>query len=89
MPTVVIPPPYRGPTKGVATLRVPAGDVRACLHAVERAHPGFLPLLLDDAGALRRFATLFVNGEKLTGDALAQPLASEDALEIVSSVAGG
>ncbi len=89
MPRVVIPPPYRGPTDGAAELEVEATKVRGCLEAVERKHPGFLALMLDDDGQLRRFATLFLNGDKLTKDVLAQPVTAGDSLEIISSVAGG
>ena len=89
MPKVRIPPPYRGPTLGTAELEVEGRSVGECLDAVERKFPGFLPQVLDEDGNVHRFVKLFKNGTHLVGDALREPLASGDALEIVAAIAGG
>lgn len=89
MATVVIPPPYRGPTQGADRVEVPAGTVRACIEAVEARHPGFRPLVVDADGRVHRFVTLFRNGDQLQGDALDQPIAAGDELEVLSAIAGG
>ena len=50
MPLVLVPEAYRGPTQGVATIEVDAATVKDCLTAADQQHPGFLSLILDDAG---------------------------------------
>jgi molybdopterin synthase sulfur carrier subunit len=89
MPSVRIPPPYRGPTLGTAEVDADGNTVLACLEAVERKYPGFLPQVLDDDGNLHRFVKLFKNGDHLVRDALRTPLAPGDDLEIIAAIAGG
>ena len=89
MPTVRIPPPYRGPTQGTAELRVEGGSVLECLEAVERKFPTFLPQVLDDDGNVHRFVKLFRNGTHLTREVLREPIAPDDDLEIIAAIAGG
>ena len=89
MPVVVVPPPYRGPTGGEAEVKVEDGSARACLEAVEQEHPGFLGQVFGQDGEPHRFVRLFRNGELLTKDELASPLAGDDRLEIVAAIAGG
>jgi hypothetical protein len=89
MPTVLIPTAYRGPTKGVSEVEVPAGDVRACLESVEAQHPGFGALVIDERGGLHRFVKLFINGEQLEQDPLDQSVGESDRLEVLAAIAGG
>jgi molybdopterin synthase sulfur carrier subunit len=89
MAKVRIPPPYRGPTQGTAELSVEGANVLECLEATERKFPGFLPQVLDEDGNVHRFVKLFKNGKLLRGEALREPLAAQDDLEIVAAIAGG
>jgi hypothetical protein len=89
MPVVVVPPPYRGPTRGDGEIRVPGASVLACLAAVEAGHPGFRDQILDAQGRLHRFVKLFVNGEELPREPVDAPLAPDDRLEILAAIAGG
>jgi molybdopterin converting factor small subunit len=89
MPTVAIPPPYRGPTQGVEALTVSGATVLECLQAVEARFPGFLPQILDAGGHIHRFVRLFRNGDQLEGDALGEPLEEGDRIEILAAIAGG
>lgn len=89
MPVVIVPPPYRGPTRGSGEVKVEAGSARACLEAVEREHPGFLALVMDGSGRVHRFARLFLNGEPLDDEQLDTALGVDDRLEIVAAIAGG
>ena len=89
MPSVRIPPPYRGPTLGTAELDVDCATVGECLEAVERKFPGFLPQVLDDDGNVHRFVKLFKNGEHIVRDPLRTQLAAGDDLEIIAAIAGG
>lgn len=89
MPIIQIPPPYRGPTGGASEVDVEGATLRDCLEAIEAKHPGFGPFVFDAKGGLNKFATWFRNGDKLTGDVLATALEPGDAIDIISSVAGG
>ena len=89
MPQVEIPPRYRGPTKGCSRVEVDGDTVRACVEAVESQYPGFLELVFDADGNLRRFVRLCVNGDALDRDAVDAPLGAGDQVQILASVAGG
>ena len=89
MPKVLIPPPYRGPTNGESELVVDSETIRAAIEAVDRKHPGILPLVLDANGKLHRFVKLFVNGEPVDPKRLDRALEAGDELEIVAAIAGG
>ena len=89
MPTLVIPPPYRGPTGGVDEIAVPAGSVAECLAAAEARFPGFRAQVVDPDGHVDAFVKLFRNGDQLTGDVLAARIGEEDRLEVLAAIAGG
>jgi sulfur carrier protein ThiS len=89
MPLVLVPEAYRGPTQGVAAIEVDAETVKDCLTAADQQHPGFLALILDDAGKQHRFVKLFVNEEQLAADALDTAIDAGDRLEVLAAIAGG
>lgn len=89
MPTLAIPPPYRGPTGGADEIEIPQGTVAECLEAVEVRFPGFRAQVVDPAGRVHRFVQLFRNGDQLTGDALAEQIGPGDRLEVLAAIAGG
>ena len=89
VPTVEVPPPYRGPTGGVARIEVEGESVRECLDAVGKQFPGLPPLLFAETRELHRFVRLFVNGEPLERDALDTPVSDGDSIEILAAIAGG
>ena len=89
MPKVEVPPRYRGPTGGLGLIEVDADSVRSCIDAVEAEHPGFRELILDGDGNIRRFVSLFVNGEALERDAVDTSVADTDHVQFLAAVAGG
>ena len=89
MPTVTIPPPYRGPTGGVARVEVDGATVESCIRRVGELHPGFLEMVIDGRGAVHRFVKLFVNGDQIDRTALDTPISAGDEVEILAAVAGG
>ena len=89
MPKVEVPPRYRGPTGGLGLIEVDADSVRSCIDAVEAEHPGFRELILDGDGNVRRFVSLFVNGEALDRDAVDAPVADADHVQLLAAAAGG
>ena len=89
MPEVHVPPRYRGPTKGERLVVVAGSTVRECIAAVDAQYPGFGELVFDADGTVRRFATLFVNGDELDRDAGDTRVSGNDRIEILAAVAGG
>jgi len=89
MPQVEVPPRYRGPTNGRSRIEVEGDTVRSCVEAVEVQYPGFLELVFDADGELRRYVRLFVNDEALDRDAADTPVAAGDRVQILASAAGG
>lgn len=89
MPTVSVPPPYRGPTRGEASIPVDAATVRECLNAVDVRYPGFAELIFDGNGVVHRFVRLFLNEEPLDVRSLDVPVGPEDTLTVIAAIAGG
>lgn len=89
MPTVLIPPPYRGPTQGASEVAVSGETVRACLEAAGEKYPGLLDQVLTADGEVHRFVKLFRNGDQLGADALAVAVDPDDSVEILAAIAGG
>ena len=89
MPTVVVPPPYRGPTQGQERIEVDAATLRECLRAVGARFPGFSEQIFDATGAVHRFVELFVNGDQIERSDLDHPVGSDDRVEILAAIAGG
>jgi len=86
MPKVLIPPPYRGPTGGREAVEVSGGTVRACIDAVEVAHPGFAGQVFGVGGEPHKFVKLFVNGEPCSPEA---EVSDGDEVEVLAAIAGG
>jgi len=89
MPRLVIPPPFRGPTRGEATIEVAGATVRACLDAAEAHFPGFRAQVLTPAGGVHGFVRLFLNGASLPAACLDQSLEQKDEVTFLAAIAGG
>lgn len=89
MPQVKIPPPYQGPTGGLARVAVEGGTVLECIDAVGARFPGFREQVLDSQGAVHRFVKLFVNGDEIDRSALDTAVEPDDEVEVLAAVAGG
>ncbi len=89
MPRVEVPPRYRGPTNGVGVVEVEGPTVRACIEAVDAQYPGFGALIFEKDGSMRRFVSVFVNGELLDRNAADKPVAESDRIQILAAAAGG
>ena len=59
------------------------GDVIATL---ERDHPKTKGWVLDEAGAIRRHISVFVDGERVSADAI---VASDATIHIIPAISGG
>jgi molybdopterin converting factor small subunit len=89
MPKVKIPPPYQGPTRGMARVEVVGTTVRECIEAVGARFPGFAEQVFDAGGAVHRFVKLFVNGDEIDRAAADTPVGEGDEVEILAAIAGG
>lgn len=87
---VTIPTNLRTLTGGQDTVDIAAGNVAELIDNLEAAHPGLRARLLDDAGNLRRFVNLYVNGEDVRFlQDKETPLKPTDEVSIVPAIAGG
>lgn len=89
MPLVIVPPPYRGPTRGEERIEVEGVTVGACLAAVNERFPGFGEQVLDAQGRVHRFVNLFVNGDEIGREDLDHPVRDGDEVEILAAIGGG
>ena len=88
--TVRIPTPLRKLTNELDVVSGDGGTLMACIDSLEEQYPGLRERLCDEAGELRRFVNVYVNGEDvrfLSG--LETTLKAEDEVSIVPAVAGG
>jgi molybdopterin synthase sulfur carrier subunit len=72
-------------------LTVNARSLDGLLSELDRRYPGFRDSVCDEAGKVRVYVNLFVNGEMVAPrpDALKAPLSDGDEVYILASVAGG
>jgi molybdopterin synthase sulfur carrier subunit len=90
MPTVLIPTPFRGTTRGEAEIEVPIGTVLECLQSVEEHCPGFLQLCVDSDGVAQRWNKFFLNEVQIESSAaLTTRVGESDRLGVLAAVAGG
>lgn len=88
--SVKIPTPLRKLTAEQDTVSGEGDSLAQIIIDLESSYPGLKERLCDDAGELRRFVNIFVNGEDvrfLSG--LQTPLKTGDEVSIVPAVAGG
>ncbi|MDR7467617.1 MAG: cystathionine beta-synthase [Armatimonadota bacterium] len=90
MATVYLPTPLRRLTGGQAKVAVRAADVGEALEALERQFPGIRRELCDEAGGVRAFINVFVNGVEIRQrQGLGTPLEEGDEVSIIPAMAGG
>jgi molybdopterin synthase sulfur carrier subunit len=87
---VRIPTPLRKYTGGKPEVEVEGASVRAVFDSIEARHAGIRDKVFDDAGAVRRFINVFLNGEDIRHmKGPDTPVKSGDELSIVPAIAGG
>jgi molybdopterin synthase sulfur carrier subunit len=88
--TVRIPTPLRKLTNELDVVSGDSGTLMACIDSLEHQYPGLKERLCDEAGELRRFVNVYINGEDVRFQAgLETSLKSGDEVSIVPAVAGG
>ncbi len=87
---VRIPGPLRSITGGVDKANVEGGTLGACIGELEVRFPGIRERMLDEAGQMRYFVNVYLNGEDVRFlQGLETPIKTGDELSIVPAVAGG
>lgn len=90
MATIRIPMPLRKLTNDAETVASDAGSLAEAIDGLEAAYPGIKERLCDEAGGIRRFVNIYVNGEDVRFlDNINTRLGANDEVSIVPAVAGG
>jgi molybdopterin synthase sulfur carrier subunit len=77
-------------TNGQAKVEIDAANLGEIINGLETEFPGFKDRLLDEAGELRYFVNIYLNGEDVRFlDGLDTATSSGDEVSIVPAVAGG
>lgn len=87
---VRIPTPLRKFTGGAESVTAAGATVAAIVQDIEGRHPGLKERICDDAGKVRRFVNVYVNGEDIRFlSSLETPVKEGDEISIVPAIAGG
>ena len=90
MVQVRVPTPLRKFTAGAEAVQATGGSVAAVVSDLDKQFPGIKDRICDEAGQVRRFVNIFVNGEDIRFlQQLATPVKAGDELSIVPAIAGG
>lgn len=87
---VLVPSPLRRLTSGESEVQAEGQTLGETIEDLERRFPGVKERICDEAGELRRFVNVYVNGEDVRFlQGLVTPLKAGDEISIVPAVAGG
>ena len=87
---VRIPTPLRRFTGGAEEISAGGATVAAVVDDLEHNHPGLKERLCDEAGKVRRFVNIFVNGDDIRFlNNLETTIKDGDEVSIVPAIAGG
>jgi molybdopterin synthase sulfur carrier subunit len=90
MAQVRIPAPLRKLTNDIDIVDADGSTLGEAIDRLEGSYPGIKERLCDEAGQIRRFVNIYVNGEDVRFlDNLGTPLKASDEVSIVPAVAGG
>ena len=90
MPSVLIPTPLRKLTNELEEVSVAGATIGELLDNLDQAFPGLKDRVCDEAGNVRRFVNIFVNGEDIRFlEEKATPVKDTDEISSVPAIAGG
>ncbi len=90
MPSVLIPTPLRKLTNELETVSAAGANVGELLDNLDKAFPGLKDRVCDEAGNVRRFVNIYINGEDIRFlDEKATVVKDSDEISIVPAIAGG
>ncbi len=89
MAVIRIPMPLRKLTNEADIVESEAGTLKEAIDGLEGQFPGIKDRLVDEAGEIRRFVNVYINGEDVRFlDNVNTALKSGDEVSIVPAVAG-
>ena len=87
---VRIPGPLRRLTNGTDKITLECTDVRQCIDLLDQQFPGMKERLCDEAGDMRYFVNVYLNGEDVRFlQGMQTTTKANDEISIVPAVAGG
>lgn len=87
---VRVPTPLRKFTQGSDEVDASGATVTGLLNDLEENYPGIKERILDDAGKVRRFVNVYVNGDDIRFlKNMDTPVKDGDNISIVPAIAGG
>ena len=90
MAQIRIPSPLRKLTNDIEMVNADATSLGEAIDKLEGEYPGIKERICDEAGDIRRFVNIYVNGEDVRFlDNMATKLSPNDEVSIVPAVAGG
>ena len=90
MPSVLIPTPLRKLTAELETVSAAGANIGELIDNLNQAYPGLKDRLCDEAGNVRRFVNIYVNGEDIRFlEEKATAVKDSDEISIVPAIAGG
>lgn len=88
--TVRIPTPLRKFTGGSESVEANGATIGAIVQDLESRHAGLQERICDEAGKVRRFVNIYLNGDDIRFlSSLDTPVKEGDELSIVPAIAGG
>jgi sulfur-carrier protein len=90
MPSVLIPTPLRKLTAELESVSAAGANIGELIDNLDKAYPGLKNRLCDEAGNVRRFVNIYVNGEDIRFlEEKATAVKDNDEISIVPAIAGG
>jgi molybdopterin synthase sulfur carrier subunit len=90
MPSVLIPTPLRKLTAELESVSAAGSNIGELIDNLDKAYPGLKDRLCDEAGNVRRFVNIYVNGEDIRFlEEKATTVKDSDEISIVPAIAGG
>jgi sulfur-carrier protein len=86
MAVVMLRAPLKDRAEGHDRIEMPGASVGEVLGALEARFPTIVGWILDEHGNVRPHVNVFVNGEKVRGDA---PVGDRDRIHVLPSISGG
>ena len=85
-----IPTPLRKMTNGESKVELDSSTLGEMVEKLDSNYPGFKARLIDEAGELRYFVNIYLNGEDVRFlQGMDTTMSSGDEVSIVPAVAGG
>lgn len=90
MPTVLIPTPLRKLTNELESVSGAGANIGELIDNLDKAFPGLKDRICDEAGNVRRFVNIYVNGEDIRFlEERGTVVKDSDEISIVPAIAGG